>query len=119
MAAPVYNFLPVSGTFGFIVSEANGYRSREEITVRSGQGKLKAGTVMTLNAGTYIVWATGATNAAILCEECDATSAAVKRTIVARDAEVQRAMLYFGGTPTDPQKTEAYGVLAATNIVMR
>lgn len=116
---PVVAFLPGSTNFHFLVSEANGYRSREEITIASGQGKLKGGTIISKSGSTYVAWATTMTNAAILAEDVDATSSAVKRTAFVRQCEVQRAELFFAGTPTTPQKDEAYAVLAAAGVIMR
>lgn len=109
----------LSNNFGFIVDEEI-YRSREEIAVASGQGILKGGTIMSKNgSGLAVVWATGMTNAIVLCEDVDATSAAVKRTFIVRDAQLKRFALFFGGTPTTPQKDEAYALLAAQHVVMR
>jgi hypothetical protein len=117
---------PAGGTnFAFLVREGNGYISREEIVVASGGGILKGGTIISKSAtagptlNKYIPWATGMTNAAILAEDVDATSADVKRTAFVRMCEVQRAELFFAGTPTEGQKAEAYAVLAANHVVMR
>jgi hypothetical protein len=117
--SPIVTFLPGSTNFHFLVSEARGYRAREEITIASGQGKLKGGTIISKSGSTYVGWATTMTNAAILASDVDATSAAVKATAFVRDCEVQRAELFFTGTPTTPQKTEGYGVLATAGIIQR
>lgn len=117
---PIISFVNGSTNFHFLVSEANGYQSREEITIASGQGKLKGGTVIAKTGTTYHAWVPAdTTNAAILASDVDATSAAVKVTAFVRIAEVQRAELFFTGTPTTPQKDAAYALLAAANIVMR
>jgi hypothetical protein len=116
---PIVAFLPGSTDFHFLVRESDGYLSRDEITIASGQGKLKGGTIISKSGSTYVGWATGMTNAAILAQDVDATSAAVKATAFVWGVEVQRAELFFVGTPTTPQKAEAYGVLAAQRIVMR
>jgi hypothetical protein len=114
------------GTGAFIVRESNGYRSREEVTIAATAGILQPGTVLgkITASGKYVGFAPGAsdgtqTAAAILFEEVDATSADVKRTVILRDCEVQRAALAFIGTPTEPQKTAAYASLAALGIAFR
>lgn len=118
MPAPV-TFPPGGTSWAFIVSE-HIYRSREEGVVASGSGILPGGALMSQQAnGTYIPWVTGATNCALLCEDVDATSAAVKRTFIVRDAEVQRAALFFSGTPTNTQKNEAYALLSARGVTLR
>lgn len=116
---PIISFVNGSTNFHFLVSEANGYQSREEITIASGQGQLKGGTIISKTGTTYHAWVPADTNAAILASNVDATSAAVKVTAFVRIAEVQRAELFFTGTPTTPQKDTAYAQLAAVNIMMR
>jgi hypothetical protein len=127
MATIPYVF-PIGGTnFAFLVREQPGYISRDEGVVASGSGILKGGTVMGIITasgkwGPFNVANTPAgtgTAAGILMEDVDATSADVKRTILTRLAEVQRAELFFTGTPTSPQKDAAYVSLAAKNIIMR
>jgi hypothetical protein len=114
---------PARGTnFAFLVSESNGYQSREESVVRSGAGVLPGGTVMgRLGTGKWEAWVTGGTYTAggVLASDVDATLADVKRTIFVRGCEVQRSQLTFSGTPTSPQKDTAYALLAASNILMR
>jgi len=86
----------------FILSEANGMRSREEVTIVSGQnltackvlGKISSG-------GKYAVYANGASDgtqaaAGILCSDVDATGGDKKGAVVVRDAEVKAAMLDWG-----------------------
>ncbi len=115
-----------NGTGAYIVSQANGYRSREEGVVESGSGKLPAGTVLgrVTATGRYKPFTAGAsdgsqTASAILYETIDATSAAVKVTLTVRDTEVHRARLAFSGTPNDSQKLAAYASLAANGIAFR
>ena len=117
--SPVISFLNGSTNFHFLVSEAKGYQSREEITIASGQGKLKGGTIISKSGTTYVGWATTMTNAAILASDVDATSSAVRATAFMRICEVQRAELFFVGTPTTPQKDEAIAVLAKEHVLMR
>jgi hypothetical protein len=119
--------VPASGAtgFNFLVNEEI-YRSREEGVIASGAGLLKSGTVLgkITATGKYKAFTAGAsdgtqTAAGILMQDCDATSKDVKRTILVREAEVQRAEILFAGTPTTPQKDAAYASLAVNHVVMR
>lgn len=111
----------------YLVSEANGFRSRDKITVASGAGVLKAGRVLgkITVGGKYTSYTPGATDGsqnavAILFEGCDATSADVKRVATARDSEVQAAVLNWGAAvTTDAHKTTALAALAALGIISR
>ena len=110
----------------YLVSEANGYRSRDVGVIASGAGKLDAGAVLgRITASKKLVpLAPGASDgsqnaAAILYEACDATSADVRRTITARDSEVQAAVLVWAGGVNDSQKTAALAQLAALGIAAR
>ncbi|WP_375261848.1 head decoration protein [Palleronia sp.] len=110
----------------YIVSEAAGYRSREQGVVASGSGVVKAGAVMgVITASGKLApfnpaGADGSeTAAAILYESCDATAADVRRTYTARDSEVHADMLTFADGVTDPQKTAAMTALAALGIIGR
>ncbi|MBD9390136.1 head decoration protein [Agrobacterium sp. AGB01] len=113
-------------TAHYLVSEANGFRSREVGVIASGSGRVAPGAVLgRITASKKLVpLAPGAsdgsqTAAAILFEGCDATSADVRRTITARDAEVQAAVLVWAVGVTDNQKTAALAQLAALGIAAR
>lgn len=113
-------------TAHYLVSEANGFRSRDTGVIASGSGKLDAGTVLgRITASKKLVpLAPGASDgsqnaAAILYEACDATSADVRRTITARDSEVQAAVLVWAVGVNDTQKTAALAQLAALGIAAR
>lgn len=110
----------------YLVSEANGFRSREVGVIASGSGKLDAGAVLgRITASKKLVplapgASDGSQNAvAVLYEGCDATSADVRRTITARDSEVQAAVLVWAGGVNDSQKTAALAQLAALGIAAR
>ncbi|MBG95146.1 MAG: head decoration protein [Chloroflexi bacterium] len=80
-------------TASFIVSEANGNRSREEVTIKSGQN-LAAGTVIGLHSGgDYAAYddSDPASAYGILIEATDASSAAKNAAVLVRDAEVVEA----------------------------
>lgn len=113
-------------TAHYLVSEANGFRSRETGLVASGSGKVDAGAVLGRVTATKKLVplapaaSDGSQNAvAILFESCDATSKDVRRTITARDAEVQAAVLVWANGVTDTQKTAALAQLAALGIAAR
>lgn len=113
-------------TAHYLVSEANGFRSRETGIIASGSGKVEPGAVLgRITASKKLVpiapaAADGSQNAAaILFEGCDATAADVRRTITARDAEVQAAVLVWPAGTTDAQKTAALAQLAALGIAAR
>ncbi len=118
---------PNTGDGHYIVSEANGYLSREEIVIVSGAGKLNAGRVLgkITASGKYTSYTPGASDgsqnaAAILYQGCDATSADVRRTITARQSEVNAAVLNWGAAvTTDSHKNTALAALAALGIVGR
>jgi len=84
--------------FSFIVSESNGYLSRDEVTITTADADWPAGTVLALVAGDYKVYegdstVSGADDAvAILCEAIGSGETA-KRTIINKDAEVSLADL--------------------------
>lgn len=91
----------VRGIGAFLVSEANGMRSREVDTIASGSGKLESGQLLgRLTVGGKLVPVdadadTGAETAvAVLYAAVDATSADVTDAVViVRDAEVNGAEL--------------------------
>lgn len=112
----------------FLLSEANGNRSRETITVVSGAGVLEAGTVLgkISASGKYTPSpATGAdgseTAFAVLAYGVDATSADVPAAvIVARDAEVKAPELAYAASVDDATKRAAKAAqLAAVGIMVR
>ncbi|WP_395661514.1 major capsid protein [Aestuariivirga sp.] len=79
----------------FILSEANGQRSREAITIASGAGIIAAGTVLgkITASGKYFASAVGASDgsqvpAAIAIYGADASAADVSVSAIVRDAEV-------------------------------
>lgn len=86
----------------FIMSEAPGQRSRENVTIASGQN-LKAGAVLgkLTSGGHYAEYSNGLSDgtqaaAAILIADCDATAGAVKAAVINCDAEVNGKCLDWG-----------------------
>jgi len=110
-------------TAGFIVSEANGNRSRKKVTLLASEttGNLAAGTVIGEMAvgGTYGAYdnADPAAVDGILVEAVDASASNVEATIIVRDAEVNEDELTIGG---DATSITAAGVdLLALGIIYR
>ncbi|BBK30302.1 bacteriophage lambda head decoration protein D [Stella humosa] len=113
---------------GFMVSEANGFRSRETVTVLSGQ-VLQAGTVLgrITASGKYVAWeastsaeADGSTTVrAILYGPVDATAGDTKGVIVIRDAEVNGGELVYPAGTQPQEKAVAIAALLALGIIVR
>lgn len=110
----------------FLISEAPGTLSRETITVASGQGALVAGTVLgkITSGGEYGAYDDDnndgtETAVGILLHNIDATSAAVKATIIVRLAEVSDAKVTWASTNDAGDKTAGKADLAAKYIVFR
>lgn len=113
-------------TAEFLVSEANGYLSREQVVVSSGEGALQPGTVLAkLTAtGEYVVYDNAGTDgsetaAAILYAAVDATSADAKAVIIARDAEVNGRLLVWKTGLLAADKTAATADLKSAGIIVR
>ena len=102
----------------FIVREANGHRSREEVTVAmdANGGRYPEGMVMQIGTGNKFVPYTTGDAVAILWETIDVRESDRRVTIVCRDCEVQRAMLIFAD---GANKDKAYEDLALAHVVMR
>lgn len=116
---------------GFIISEANGARSREQVTVAAGLVQVYAGTVMALrengeyekldpNSSEDIFAAVG-----ILCSSVDpsngdgANGTAQKATLLVRDAEVRDDSLVWDTDMSAAQKVTATAELEALGIQVR
>lgn len=102
----------------FLLSEGNGARSRETVTLISGQD-LAAGTLLgkISASGKYTAYSDGASNgsqtvAAILYDNVDASAGDKAAVVVARDAEVSSAMI----TGAD---VNGVADLAALGIIVR
>ncbi|MDR9395424.1 MAG: head decoration protein [Roseovarius sp.] len=111
----------------FLMTEANGQRSRENITIASGAGIIAPGTVLgrITASGKYLASAVGATDgsqtaAAIALYGCDATSGDADISAITRDAEVNGSILtYHPDRDQAAEKTAAQGDLAAVGIIVR
>lgn len=104
----------------FLLSEANGERSRELIRIPAGQGMLAAGTLLkadntvATNGGSAVKVLYGPVDTG-----GDAGALAVKGAAVARDAEVFGEKLVWAAGVTDDQKLLAAQSLAESGIVTR
>lgn len=111
----------------FVLSEANGNLSRDEVTV--AEGVLVPGTVLAkLTAtGEYVQLAAVAEDpvtgsevaAALLHGHADATDAAVPGVAYTRLTEVRDDMLVWPAGISEPNKTAALLALASSHIVAR
>lgn len=111
-----------------ILSEANGHRSRDSITIKSGAGVVPANTVVgeiTAEPGKYEpspdTGATGTETAtAVTLHDVDATSSDVDVAALTRDSEVIGAVLNFDpSVDSDVKKAAKAEELKAVNIIVR
>ena len=120
--------MPTFGTEGthageFIVSEANGSRSREAGTLASGHN-LAAGAVVGMIAGEYVEYNNGnvdgsETAVGVLFDAVDASAAAADCVVIARDAEVNLAELVWEAGQDQAAQDAAVVELAAVGIIAR
>lgn len=85
-------------TAEFLVSEANGYRSRDKITITTADADWPAGTVLAVVSGDYKVYEGNSTiagynDAVGILYEGIGSGESGKRTIINADAEVKLAAL--------------------------
>lgn len=108
-------------TATFIVSEANGHLSREEVTVvRDPVNNLPDGLVMkALSPGRYAPFDGTGTASALLFDTINAGAGDVKATVFVRNAECQRFLIKFVAGVSEGQKTAAFASLANQQIIMR
>ena len=109
----------------FIVSEANGTRSRDVVTIAQGAA-LEPGTVLgkVTASGKYVALDpaanTGAETAVgLLRARADAAIADVSAVAILRDGEVNGAELVWPAGITPEQKAAAIADLAAHGIIVR
>lgn len=106
-----------SRPLAFLLSEAAGARSRNNVTIASGSGIVEAGTVIgeitasnkfAPSPDAEVVGIEGAETAtAILAYGVDATTEDVEVAVVDRDAEVKVSMLKYDASIDDQTKTDA------------
>lgn len=111
----------------FVLTEANGTLSRDNIVVASGAGVIAPGTVLgkITSGGKYLASAVGAsdgseTAVAVALYGCDATSADCEISAITRNAEVNSNLLtYHADRNLDAEKAAANADLAAVGIIVR
>lgn len=111
---------------GFLVSDANKTRSREIVTILSGE-VLTAGTVLgkLTASGKYVgLAAPGGTDgsdtvAGVLWDNVDATDGDVEVTAIVRDAEVNEHELVFADDLDTGDRAAALDGLRAIGIIPR
>ena len=111
----------------FLMTEANGQRSRETITIATGAGVIAPGTVLgkVTASGKYVASAVGASDGsqnptAIPIYGADATSADVDVAAIVRDAEVNgHCLVYHADRDQPAEKAAANVALAALGIIVR
>jgi hypothetical protein len=106
-------------TAEFLLSEANGYQSREQVVLAAAAPALSAGTVMgkITASGKYVAYSNAAvdgsqTAVGILYANAENSAADQKVTIIARNAEVKGVALTGSDAP-------ALVELAAIGIIVR
>ncbi|WP_028210774.1 head decoration protein [Paraburkholderia mimosarum] len=110
---------------GFIVSEANGHQSRDQVTITGGV-LVPAGTVLgkVTASGSFAPLNPAAadgsqTAAAILFGTRDATAGDRQGTVIDRNAEVNASELVWPTGITPAQITTATQQLAAVGVILR
>lgn len=108
-----------------IISEANGTRSRDVVTLIEGQN-LGAGTVLgrITASGKYTILAPAASDgseaaAAVLYDAVDATAGDLPAVVHQRDCEVALGKLTWPGGITGGQTTTALNQLRALGVIAR
>lgn len=110
---------------GFLVSEAEGTRSREEITVLSGENLVAGAVLGQITVGGKFVahdplGSDGSEDAAgILYGPVDATDGDTKGVAIVRDAEVNEGEIVFEDDVDTDGRDAAIADLLALGIVMR
>ena len=110
-----------------VLSEANGYRSRDTITIAAGAGDLDAGTVLgQVSSSKESVPADpdavdgSEVAASVLLYRTDASVNSAKAVALVRDAEVKKPVLIYGaGFTNDELKTTAQLQLVNIGIIAR
>lgn len=111
---------PTGNTAEFLLSEASGERSRALFRLPAGQGYLRPGTILTHDGNV----ATDNTDVAGILyggvdTGTDNQAAAVKATVVDKDAEVHGEFLQWAAEATDSTKVGFAEALAARGIAVR
>lgn len=113
-------------TADFIRSEANGFRSRETVTIADSSAVLEPGTVLGIvtASGKYAPIEIGASDGtqnsvAVLYARVNVDGADAKGVVVIRDAEMIAGQLIWPGGITDNEKAAEVAKLATSGLVAR
>jgi hypothetical protein len=116
-------------TGGFILSEANGQRSRETVTLEGSAGDLKAGRVLGIidtgsDTDLYAPFDPAVNDGrddakAILYADSDNQAATQEIAVIRRDAEVNGNELIWPDGISDNDKNTAIAELATQGIIVR
>jgi hypothetical protein len=101
----------------FLISEANRFRSRENMTIKSGEN-LKAGQVVRENTGLVAYDDDAQTAVGILLQPVDASDGAKKGAVLVRDAEVDGDLLDWS-TSDGTAITAGIADLKSLGIIVR
>lgn len=109
----------------FLLSEANDWRSRQQVTVTLPEGGLESGTILgqITSGGKYVRHDSDLSNGAeteagiLLINQTETGD--VEATIIARDAEVNGAELTYEDGADDAAKAASNVALAALGIIVR
>lgn len=111
---------------GFIVSESNGRRSREQISLAATTVALRSGTVLgkVTATGAYVPYAPAAVDgsqnfAGILFEGRPIDTAAQRAVAITRQAEVDGRKLVFVNALTAAQLTALEAAAAGQGVLVR
>lgn len=111
--------LPAALIAAFLLAEANGERSRSLFEIPSGAGPLPSGQILKADGAPLLLAADVATAAAILFGPVDATDAAQKAAVIAKDAEVHGEQLVWPAGFTDANKLAVSDALENKGIIVR
>lgn len=103
---------------GFILSEAPGQRSRENVTLTSGE-VIKAGAVLKIVSTKYVLFDGSGTGVAVSINDADATGGDMQIAVIARDAEVNGYELTFEIQSPPIDVDTIVDDLLAANIIVR
>jgi hypothetical protein len=111
--------LPGVRNAAFLLAEANGERSRALFEIPDASGPLAAGTILKADGAPLLLAADVATAAAILYGAVDATDAAQKAAVIAKDAEVHGELLAWPEAFVDADKLAVADALENKGIIVR
>jgi hypothetical protein len=104
--------------FGFLMTEANGHRSRDRGVLASGQN-LRGGTVLKTDGDKFSAFDGTGTAVAVLGSHTDASAADAPCVVIARDAEVNIHELTFAVVSPPIEAESVRDDLAAVGIILR